>query len=241
MVVSLVRSARNTIVRPHTDARIEMLCDAILSVSRDSNKDNLVVLDFGCGTDSPVKDLKSHLKSGPVRIRWIGADIHPRAIEASRSKGIHDDYVQAGYPDLGSLPDADVILMLDVIEHLTKDAGTRLLSALEQKARLVIVYTPHKFLYQTATTDNPFQKHHSGWELNDFRSLGYEVSGSAGWLFIHQTFRDPEFDQTVWHWDLKRPQILYRALRHLLSWLPPSVLIRHPQWASFLLATKTVA
>jgi SAM-dependent methyltransferase len=241
MIVSLVRRARDLLVRRQTDARIEKLCEAILLVARDSKKDKLVVLDFGCGTDSPVKDLKSHLQGGPVRAEWIGADVHPRAIEISSAKGIHDDYILVGYPDLKNLPNVDVILLLDVIEHLTKDDGAHLLNALEQKAKLVIVYTPHGFLYQTATSDNPFQKHHSGWGLSDFRSLGYEVSGSAGWLFIQRTFHDSEFGQTVWHWDLKRPQILYRALRHLLSWLPPTVLIRNPQWASFLLATKSVA
>jgi hypothetical protein len=76
----------------------------------------------------------------------------------------------------------DAVVALDVIEHLSREEGERLLLSVERiAARRVLVFTPNGFLPQPPSDDNPHQEHRSGWTLHDFVSRGYRVVGVNGW------------------------------------------------------------
>jgi SAM-dependent methyltransferase len=64
-------------------------------------------------------------------------------------------------------PRYDLALLIDVIEHLEKEEGHRLLTELLLRARRVLVATPWGFRAQEVS-GSPFETHRSGWFPWDF-------------------------------------------------------------------------
>lgn len=96
--------------------------------------------------------------------------------------------VNAGWDEaLAMLPDksVDSVFALDVIEHLEKEEGLRMLAEAERVARVqIVVSTPHGFFpqsYEPGGRDRwgmhggHWQTHRSGWTPEDF---------GAGWTFV---------------------------------------------------------
>lgn len=76
----------------------------------------------------------------------------------------------------------DCVFALDLIEHLRKEDGLRLLDAVEEIARRrVVIFTPNGFLPQGPLDGNPFQEHLSGWTTREMEARGYHVVGVNGW------------------------------------------------------------
>lgn len=75
----------------------------------------------------------------------------------------------------------DLFTAIDVIEHLTKEDGISLLQKIDKWFKNKLICTPRGFLRQDETThpelmkENPWQKHISGWDVEDFHKLGYQV------------------------------------------------------------------
>lgn len=132
------------------------------------------VIDVGCGTDSRLQYARF---SGYK----IGADGYAPALDPTHR--LHDEYRQCDVRQLSFSPKSvDACVCLDVIEHLAKEDGLRLLESLERIARkIVVVATPNGFLPQPPTEDNPYQEHLSGWVASEFTERGYKVSGLAGY------------------------------------------------------------
>ncbi|MBA3438555.1 MAG: class I SAM-dependent methyltransferase [Pyrinomonadaceae bacterium] len=137
------------------------------------------LLDIGCGEHSPISFFARRLPY------TVGIDAFEPAIEKSRALGIHDEYRCMNVLDIEKeVPDQsfDCAVALDLIEHLTKEDGRRLLQAMERIARRkVVVFTPQGFLPQHAVGGNEFQRHRSGWEADEMRGMGYRVLGISGW------------------------------------------------------------
>lgn len=137
------------------------------------------LLDLGCGRASPAGLLVADLE------RSVGVDLHEDALGASADSGFHHEYVCSDVlsvePRFGAAS-FDCVTALDLIEHLTRAEGFRLLESMERMARRkVIVYTPNGWLSQTAYDENQLQEHLSGWSVEDFRARGYRVYGVHGW------------------------------------------------------------
>lgn len=77
----------------------------------------------------------------------------------------------------------DVVMCGEMIEHMTKEDGLRLLPVLEEVARkFVILTTPYGFTEQEPEknpsepwANNPYQTHLCGWFPDDFINQGYTV------------------------------------------------------------------
>lgn len=158
------------------------------------------LLDLGCGRASPVGDLKDELT------RSVGIDLDAGSVAESRSAGLHHEYECADV--LGVLdrfgPDSfDCVTALDLIEHLPKTDGWRLLEVMEGVARRkVIVFTPNGFLPQSQYDDNALQEHLSGWSPAEFEERGYRVYGVHGWKPLRG-----ERMRVVW-----RPRLLWELV-----------------------------
>src|SRR5690606_12372244 len=104
------------------------------------------LLDVACGSCSPVRTLSRKLS------HTVGVDGFRPSIERSRAAGIHDEYLELDIRQLGERVPArsyDAVVALDLIEHLTKDEGLKLLKDMETIARKkVILFTPNGFLPQ---------------------------------------------------------------------------------------------
>ncbi|MCI4318998.1 MAG: class I SAM-dependent methyltransferase [Thermoplasmata archaeon] len=138
------------------------------------------ILEVGSGY--PARTWHRHLSPEQLD-RGVGLDVfrpylEARATESMRwrrpvqGSGLHLPFRDRSF---------DAVLALDVIEHLPKEDGYRLLREMERVARRkVIVFTPNGFLPQ-AGDDNPHQEHLSGWTVSDLERQGYRVGGVRGW------------------------------------------------------------
>lgn len=155
------------------------------------------ILDVGCGEDSPIKYLSSHTYK-------VGVDVHKPSIQKSKKKGIHDKYYYLNILDLEKkfTPNSfDCVVALDVIEHLSKKDGNKLLKILEKIAiKKIIIFTPNGFLPQGNTNNNPWQIHKSGWKVKEMEKKGYQVIGINGWKSLRKEYAHIKY----------RPRILWR-------------------------------
>jgi len=79
----------------------------------------------------------------------------------------------------------DIVLCLELIEHLQKMDGLKLIKELEAIARRqVILSTPVGFHKTHMFDNNPLQIHRSGWTPSEFKSLKFHVKGSTGLRFL---------------------------------------------------------
>jgi SAM-dependent methyltransferase len=134
------------------------------------------LLDIGCGSDSPIKFLSE-------RFYAVGVDAYTPSIEKSKEKGIHDKYFEMTFSDLDKFESCsfDCVIALDVVEHLKKEEGLRLLDNIERIARKkIVVVTPNGFLPSGPFDNNPWQVHRSGWTVEEMRVRGYKVLGIHG-------------------------------------------------------------
>ena len=144
------------------------------------------LLDVGCGFQSPISYF-SHKIS-----HTVGLDMYESAIERSREAGIHKSYITGNVMELDSLfPEKsfDCVVASDLIEHLTKEDGHKLLEMMERIAvKKVVVYTPNGFLPQQEFDGNSLQVHISGWEIDEMRKLGFSVTGINGYRKLRGEF-----------------------------------------------------
>jgi hypothetical protein len=179
------------------------------------------VLDIGCGCSSPLRYLSVQ--------ELVGIEGHGPTLEAARKNRTHDEVVPGDVRKLRELFPArrfDACVALDLIEHLPKEDGWRLLADLEQlAARRIVIFTPSGFLPQKGHDD--LQEHQSGWSADEMRRAGYRVIGMHG---------------------LKSLRGEYHALRHrpkafwaVVSWLSQIVYARrHPERAAAILCVKAL-
>jgi 2-polyprenyl-3-methyl-5-hydroxy-6-metoxy-1,4-benzoquinol methylase len=144
-----------------------------------SLKENLLdcrtILDVGCGTGSPIKTFSKDFYS-------VGVDLFKPALLESKKRSIHDDYILLDINNLCFRSNFfDAVLALDVIEHLEKSKGVRLIKTIERIAKKkVIIITPNGFVSQGARAKNLFQVHLSGWTVGELKMLKYEIHGIVG-------------------------------------------------------------
>jgi SAM-dependent methyltransferase len=134
------------------------------------------VLDIGCGVSGKLREV-----GAPNTTGFEG--YQPDFEEAKRRK-THDQLIFGDAHQLANMfqpRQFDACVALDVIEHLTKEDGLKLIQDMERIARKrVVIFTPKGFLPQRHAVDNDLQVHLSGWEPEEMRKLGYEVYGQLG-------------------------------------------------------------
>lgn len=75
----------------------------------------------------------------------------------------------------------DLVIALDIIEHLSKVDGYRLLYEMNRVSKRGIgLSCPNGFSWQPPSPLNPFQAHISSWEAKEFRQMGFAVKPYNG-------------------------------------------------------------
>lgn len=132
------------------------------------------MLDVACGLS-----LKS--KYIPAQIR-VGVDIHEP----------YFNHIEADVPyvvikhDVRKLKDIflpksfDLVIALDIIEHIKKEEGYELIRACEKIARKAVIFeTPKGYIPQNIDIQghggDKWQTHRSGWDVTDFTKRGYKT------------------------------------------------------------------
>lgn len=133
-----------------------------------------VVVDLGCGEG----------KLGPV-IRdqvgyLIGVDENEKTLQKAYRQGLYDELVVCdirNYPIPGN---ADLVCLLEVIEHLPKEDGLVLLQRIRAP---IILSTPSK--YYAKPWNSP---HLSLWTPEELQALGFTVYVYPRGLVLHSLF-----------------------------------------------------
>jgi len=143
-------------------------------------KDDWTILDVGCGKCSPLEKINR-------KVYKTGLDFYKPYIEESSKKHIHDNYIIG---DVRELPFKDksfnCAISIEVIEHLKKDDGLKMIKEMERVAKdKIILTTPNGFLPTYAgPNDNPEESHISGWTCEELEKLGFQVYGFNGLKFL---------------------------------------------------------
>jgi ubiquinone/menaquinone biosynthesis C-methylase UbiE len=138
--------------------------------------DDWAILDVGCGRTSVLRAVHK----GYYR---VGLDIYRPYILKMRRLSIHDDYVLS---DVRALPfkskSFDCVVATEVLEHLGKKDGSKMLKEIERVARKkILMTTPNGFLStHPGPDDNPDEAHLSGWTADELKELGFKVYGIRG-------------------------------------------------------------
>jgi SAM-dependent methyltransferase len=169
------------------------------------------VLDVGCGKSADLRWLGVK--------HSVGIDGYAPDLEEARRQNTHDEFILGSVLELDNHFKAgqfDAVIAMDVIEHLTKENGWRLMQAMEKiSCHKVIIFTPSGFLSQRHSAKDDLQEHLSGWEAAEMRQAGYQVFGMLGPKVLRG-----EFHALKW-----RPKLFWSCislLGHFLwtRWVP---------------------
>src|SRR5260221_5374737 len=134
------------------------------------------VLDVGCGVTPTMRQLGVP--------QTCGVEGYASSFLEARRQNTHDQLVQCDVRELSQQfhpRQFDACVALDVIEHLTKPDGLKLIADMEKIAKKrVIFFTPSGFLLQHHASNDDLQEHLSGWEAAEMERLGYRVIGQLG-------------------------------------------------------------
>ena len=148
---------------------------------RKSLRDCESVLDLGCGPSSPLQYCENIKYS-------VGVEIFRPYLGESKKRKIHNEYIEKKIEEI-EFPEKsfDAVIMIEVLEHLSQDAGYSMLKKAEKWARKkIIVSTPNGFLPQGERDENLFQRHLSGWRLGAMGNMGYVCWGLACFRWLHK-------------------------------------------------------
>lgn len=144
-----------------------------------AGKGHKTVLDLGCGEGRIMQIIKSN--------DWkiTGIDIHRPTVKKAKDSGtyrevIYGDLVKQCEKLVKNKKKYDLVFCSQVIEHITKDEGNRILDLSEKLAKRRIYFgTPRGFMVQPEVFigENPYQYHKSGWEIEEFKKRKYKVYG----------------------------------------------------------------
>ena len=135
------------------------------------------ILELGCGESSPLLYLaqRFHIEGLDVFEPWLN-----RCVEKGLLKRGHLGDVR----EIDSLFEEnsfDAVVALDLIEHLEKEEGLKLIEDMKRiSSNKVIIFTPNGFVHQSGD-DNPWMEHKSGWTVDEFEQHGFKVTGTYGW------------------------------------------------------------
>ncbi|MCK4478262.1 class I SAM-dependent methyltransferase [Candidatus Bathyarchaeota archaeon] len=169
------------------------------------------ILDVGCGIGLPMRGLRKHQKFSTV-----GIDLLLPHLKECHQMRVHDDYILC---DARFLPirkkTFDIVLCLELIEHLPKNDSEMLMNKIEEIARIqVIISTPVGF-------------HHgkSGWTPIEFEQKGYKLRGITGLRCLNNEMCKSTFLQQ---------SIVFNLISYLSNFLAYFV----PNFAHCMLAVK---
>lgn len=141
------------------------------------------VLDVGCGRGVMGGLLRVYREPELI----VALDIYKPYLSFVRTVGFYDevlclDLSRNGLPFDDST--FDLVLCMEVLEHLPKQRAFSLLNELERVSDRVVVTTPTRFYRQSEYDDNIHQLHRSVFRVDEFENRGYQVYGVGDLLFF---------------------------------------------------------
>jgi SAM-dependent methyltransferase len=112
----------------------------------------------------------------------VGCDIWVPYLKFCKQHHVYDDEVRC---DARAIPfrdqSFDIVFACEVLEHLSKFQGRKMISEVERvMAKRLVMTTPNGLYPQDTSDGNQFQKHRSAWSSIELQGLGFEVVGVGG-------------------------------------------------------------
>ena len=154
--------------------------NTVMSVLSDKNLwpwkegDIVTILDVACGLSFKSKYIPAQVRVGvdiyDEYFKHIEIDV-PYAVVKYDVRKLKDIFVPKSF---------DLVIALDIIEHLEKEESLELIRQCEEIAKLgVVLETPKGYIPQNLDIQghggHEWQTHRSGWEPKDLEDLGYKV------------------------------------------------------------------
>jgi hypothetical protein len=181
------------------------------------------VLDVGSGISPSLREL------GVARA--VGAEGYAPSAAAARRRNTHDEIVECDVRGISRSfkpKQFDACIAMDVIEHLTKADGLKLVVDMEKLARKrVVFFTPCGFFNQGHTDSGDLQEHLSGWNPEEMEQLGYRVIGLLG----------PKSLRGEYHRLKRRPDVFWGMVSFVCQCIWSK---SHPQNAAAILCMKNI-
>lgn len=138
------------------------------------------VLDLGCGPSSPLQYCKNITYS-------VGVEAFVPYLKESEKKKIHTKYFNKKIEGIDFPENSfDAVILIEVLEHLSKKAGNEIIKKSYKWAKnKVIISTPNGYFSMGNVDENNFQKHLSGWSIDELNNLGFKVYGMSGAKFLY--------------------------------------------------------
>ena len=132
------------------------------------------ILDVACGLSLKSQYLKADIRVGVDIYRPYLAKIEakvPYTTVVHDVRRLDEVFIERSF---------DIVLMLDIIEHLEKEESLALLQTAERLAKVaVIIETPEGYVPQNIDIwghgGDEFQTHRCGWEKAELEGTGYQV------------------------------------------------------------------
>ena len=125
--------------------------------------------------------LKGALDYDDWKITIDGVEIYQDYIKDHHYDIYSNIYIGDVTELLPTLPRYDLILFIDVLEHLDFEDGIRLLQECSQRCRNMIIATPRDIVEQEDVFENPYETHRTQWRRKHFRMFKDR-------FFIHYPF-----------------------------------------------------
>ena len=177
------------------------------------------VLDVGIGNGKfgfLCREYLRYWKPGaPPPVRVDGIEAFP-AYVGPLQRAVYDHvYIGDAAAVLPTLPDDgyDLVLLIDVIEHFTREQGAAILAHCRRVGTVVIAGTPGRFEPQGDAHGNAYERHLSFWSRKDLLELGASLVLPAE-NTVAAFARSPERD---------RYTRAYRLQWAARLWLPPAL------------------
>lgn len=162
---------------PLRDFKVLRLLDGLLNTL---NSNRLSILDLGCGNGETAMRLiyKSRLRAKSVYVVGLDINLH----KLYQAKKILDDVVLGDAVYLPFRPKSfDLILMIEVLDHLPKPAGVYLLTKELNKLSkgAIIITCPNGSTPTSVKELCVWDRHNSDWRPEELRYFGYNIIGNV--------------------------------------------------------------
>ncbi len=134
------------------------------------------ILDVGCGNGSFMAKINSGKSFNAT-----GVDLFEPYVKKARSLNVYKKVIKKDVMKINfKSGNFDAVHTSQLIEHLEKKEGLKLIEKMEKIAkRKVVIGTPNGHFHQDEYDRNILQKHKSSWSVEDFTKLGYTCYGQA--------------------------------------------------------------
>jgi 2-polyprenyl-3-methyl-5-hydroxy-6-metoxy-1,4-benzoquinol methylase len=120
-----------------------------------------------------------------------GIEIFPNYVKELQKIIYNNIYIGDVVEQLKLVNEYDLIIFIDVIEHLTKEKGFEALRIIQQKSKFAIVATPIRMQPQEPENGNEAERHITQWSKKDLKQFGEvkEIEKTSNGIYYLQIKR----------------------------------------------------